>query len=232
MRLDGEAAWIAQNKSNVAMEAAYQFQWSVEGKQWYVSLSNTRPELSGAARSASTFLAFSEDQADQQVFRFYLFFSSGRCCNAPDKLPPPGDEYKIMVCRSSSPTGPFVDDLDKPCLESGGKMVLGSHDDVYGPGGQGILYDEQLGMPVMYYHYMNHSTGYRVENVYFGWNRLSFESGWPVVVTEEEATVAAAGGKGGGSGKHGTHHNGAAVQRQRAAIVYIGLMVLTGMVVL
>lgn len=37
MQLDGEVTWIAQNKSNVAMEAAYQFQWSVEGKQWCVT---------------------------------------------------------------------------------------------------------------------------------------------------------------------------------------------------
>lgn len=91
-----------------------------------------------------------------------------------------------MVCRSDKPTGPFVDDTDKPCVESGGKMVLGSHGDVYGPGGQGVLYDEQLQSPVMYYHYMNKSTGYNVEDVYFGWNKLDFDSGWPVLVGRED----------------------------------------------
>lgn len=91
-----------------------------------------------------------------------------------------------MVCRSEVATGPFVDDTDKNCIDSGGKMVLGSHGDVYGPGGQGIYYDEQLQSPVMYYHYMNKTTGYKVDDVYFGWNKLSFDSGWPVVLGKED----------------------------------------------
>ena len=84
---------------------------------------------------------------------YYLFFSSGACCNTPPDLPPPGEEYKIMVCRSTSPTGGFVDKDGIDCLtESGGTLVLGSHDDVYAPGGQGVNYDYDLGL-VIYYHY-------------------------------------------------------------------------------
>lgn len=126
--------------------------------------------------------------------RFYLFFSSGRCCNDPATLPPAGDEYKILACRAPRPSGPFVDEHNTPCTQSGGKLVLASHDDVYGPGGQGVLYDEILGAPVLYYHYMNRSTGYKVEDVWFGWNRLDFESGWPVVVGADNKGKGRGGG--------------------------------------
>lgn len=64
-------------------------------------------------------------------------------------------------------------------------MVLGSQGDIYGPGGQGVMYDEQLKTPIMYYHYMRRTTGYHVKQVYFGWNRLSFDSGWPVALGKE-----------------------------------------------
>ena len=69
---------------------------------------------------------------------YYLFFSSGNCCNAPPDLPPPGEEYKVMVCRSTSPRSGFVDKDGNDCLtQNGGTLVLGSHRDVYAPGGQG-----------------------------------------------------------------------------------------------
>lgn len=85
---------------------------------------------------------------------YYMFFSSGACCNAEDSLAPAGDEYKIMVCRSESATGPFVDQDGNNCLtDNGGTLVLGSHDDVYAPGGQGVYYDSNVGRPIVYYHY-------------------------------------------------------------------------------
>jgi arabinan endo-1,5-alpha-L-arabinosidase len=69
---------------------------------------------------------------------YYLFFSSGTCCNEPPDLVPAGEEYKVMVCRSNEPTGGFVDKDGRDCLtENGGTLVLASHDDVYAPGGQG-----------------------------------------------------------------------------------------------
>lgn len=63
-----------------------------------------------------------------------------------------------------------------------------------------MLYDEVLGEPVLYYHYMDVSTGYKIEDVWFGWNRLGFESGWPVVVGAEKKGKGGGGGGGGESG--------------------------------
>lgn len=39
---------------------------------------------------------------------YYLFFSSGICCNYNVVRPAPGDEYKIMVCRSDRVDGGYV----------------------------------------------------------------------------------------------------------------------------
>lgn len=39
---------------------------------------------------------------------YYLFFSSGTCCGYDTSRPAAGDEYKIMVCRSTSVTGAYV----------------------------------------------------------------------------------------------------------------------------
>lgn len=39
---------------------------------------------------------------------YYLFWSSGSCCGYDSDKPAPGDEYKIMVCRSTSATGGYV----------------------------------------------------------------------------------------------------------------------------
>ena len=69
---------------------------------------------------------------------YYLFFSSGKCCGFDSSKPAPGEEYKIMVCRSQSATAGFVDQKGTSCARNGGTLVLGSHDFVYGPGGQGV----------------------------------------------------------------------------------------------
>lgn len=122
---------------------------------------------------------------------YYLFFSSGVCCARAfegtynDPLPAPGDEYKIMVCRSTSPTGPFVDDIGRDCATSdGGRLVLGSHGKhVYAPGGQGVLNDSKSGRMVLYYHYQDPTVSYRYEEFLFGFNYMEIDGdGWPVVV--------------------------------------------------
>lgn len=85
---------------------------------------------------------------------YYLFFSSGACCNAANALAAPGDEYKIMVCRATAVEGPFKDAAGRDCVSgNGGTLVLGSHGKVYAPGGQGVLHDPGVDRVVLYYHY-------------------------------------------------------------------------------
>lgn len=91
-----------------------------------------------------------------------------------------------MVCRSTSPTGPFVGKLGHSCeYENGGTIVLQSHDDVFAAGGQGVMYDPGEGSVVLYYHYVRPSVGYAHDQFQFGWSKLDFSEGWPVVVAYE-----------------------------------------------
>ncbi|KAF7178920.1 hypothetical protein CNMCM7691_007744 [Aspergillus felis] len=111
---------------------------------------------------------------------FYLTFSGGVALGYNDTWPAPGDEYHISVCRSTSATGGFVDKNGVSCLNSGGTLLLASHDYVYGPGGQGILNDASKGL-VLYYHYADTRIGKAVEDYQFGWNQLTWENDWPSV---------------------------------------------------
>lgn len=67
---------------------------------------------------------------------YYLTWSQGICCGYDTSKPAAGAEYKIMVCRSSSATGGFVDKNGADCKNGGGSVLLESHGTVYGPGGQ------------------------------------------------------------------------------------------------
>ncbi|KAI0155241.1 glycoside hydrolase family 43 protein [Xylariaceae sp. FL1272] len=111
---------------------------------------------------------------------YYLFYSHGQCCGYDAGLPASGDEYKIMVCRATSATGGFVDQSGNACTSGGGTVVLESHDNVYGPGGQGVYQDPTYG-PILYYHYVDITVGYADGDKFFGWNTIDFSSGWPVV---------------------------------------------------
>jgi len=111
---------------------------------------------------------------------YYLLFSSGICCGYDTDKPATGAEYKIMMCRSTSATGSFVDKNGDACTANGGSVLLASHDYVYGPGGQGVFTDSSRGL-VLYYHYADTNVGLADSEYLLGWNTLSWSNGWPVV---------------------------------------------------
>lgn len=113
---------------------------------------------------------------------FYLFFSEGDCCGTPTT--DGGNPYRIMVCRSTSPTGGFVDEDGVDCLAAGGREVYAGStaNDCYAPGGEGVFVDPATDDIILYYHYMKPSVGYAGDQFQFGYNILDFTSGWPVVV--------------------------------------------------
>jgi arabinan endo-1,5-alpha-L-arabinosidase len=91
-----------------------------------------------------------------------------------------------------------VDASGVACTNGGGTIVLESHGTVFGPGGQyvssllknikllililhrGVFTDPSLG-PILYYHYVDTTIGYADSQKRFGWNKINFSSGWPVV---------------------------------------------------
>ena len=72
---------------------------------------------------------------------FYLFTSWDRCCLGVDST------YRIVVGRSKTVTGPYVDRDGKPLTDGGGTTILSSKGDRVGPGGESISGD------VIAYHY-------------------------------------------------------------------------------
>ncbi|KAL2071379.1 hypothetical protein VTL71DRAFT_12614 [Oculimacula yallundae] len=112
---------------------------------------------------------------------YYLTWSRGVCCGYDKTKPAPGLEYRIMMCRSSTATGGFVDKNGRSCsTANGGSVLLESHGDVYGPGGQGVFTDRSMGL-VLYYHYASLKRGLGDGSYLFGWNVLKWSGGWPSV---------------------------------------------------
>jgi len=140
--------------------------------------SGTRPE-EGAYM---TFRDFGPGPGDDKGKWYYLYYSHGICCgyNA-SALPAPGTEYSIRLGRSRSANGPFVDMDDTDLTVGGGYEIFGSHDWVYGPGGQGVLTLAD-GRDVLYYHFVDTRVSYLDEEKFLGWNFLEYIDGWPVAV--------------------------------------------------
>ena len=144
----------------------------------------THLQLNSTRRNTEGPYQFRWVEQGTQKSSYYLFFSGGACCNKPDELEVQGEEYRISVCRSESPSGPFTDKEGKDCVkENGGTLVLASHGDVYAPGGQGVFWDPEQEAVVIYYHYVKPSVSFLYEQFFFGWNKLSFEGGWPSIVS-------------------------------------------------
>ncbi|EDN07617.1 glycosyl hydrolase [Histoplasma capsulatum] len=115
---------------------------------------------------------------------YFLFFSWGQAGDFDIHPPPKGKEYRIKACRSSKASGPFTGPDGRPCTEGGGMTVLASHDDIFGPGGQGVMTHPEYG-PVLYYHYSNTKIGMSNADQLIGWNRLDLSSGWPAVTNAQ-----------------------------------------------
>ncbi|WP_058189818.1 family 43 glycosylhydrolase [Terracidiphilus gabretensis] len=106
---------------------------------------------------------------------YYYFASANVCCSATSA-------YRIIVGRSTSPTGPFVDHggLDLSSA-AGGTILLSTHTNIVGPGGESVFTDTVNGTltPTLVYHYYNGNANGAPT---LGINRLGFTSdGWPYV---------------------------------------------------
>ncbi|KAA8896896.1 glycosyl hydrolase [Sphaerosporella brunnea] len=110
---------------------------------------------------------------------YYLYFSAGICCGYNVTMPAKGKEYKIKVGRGQTAQGPFFDRNGTNLVDGGGDIVFGSHDWVYGPGGQGVLVDGNR--EILYYHYVDTRVGYGDAEKFLGWNEIHYLDGWPVL---------------------------------------------------
>ena len=120
-----------------------------------------------ASRSGST--AIEAPFIVQKNGYFYLFVSFDLCCRGAQST------YRIMVGRSTSVTGPYVDRAGTPMTSGGGTQVLARHTTVIGPGHQAVLSDTDS--DVLIYHYYLSNGQSRL-----GINLLAYDTaGWPFV---------------------------------------------------
>jgi arabinan endo-1,5-alpha-L-arabinosidase len=100
---------------------------------------------------------------------YHLFVSFDLCCRGAQST------YRIMVGRSASVTGPYVDRGGTALTAGGGTQILAGHGSVHGPGGQSVITDSD-GAVLVYHYYADDGTAL------LGINRLGWDAaGWPFV---------------------------------------------------
>lgn len=88
-------------------------------------------------------------EAPEMIYRdgwYYLLATHGTCCSGANST------YNIVVGRSKSPTGPYVDNVGRDMIKGGGKLVLGSEERRMGAGHFG-RYIVEPGVEKMSFHF-------------------------------------------------------------------------------
>jgi arabinan endo-1,5-alpha-L-arabinosidase len=102
---------------------------------------------------------------------YFLFASIDNCCQGVNST------YRIIVGRSTSVTGPYTDRGGLALTSGGGTIVLSSHGNINGPGGESVITDTD-GAVLVYHYYDGNNNG----NPTLGMNLLGWTSdGWPYV---------------------------------------------------
>ncbi|HEY2673463.1 MAG TPA: family 43 glycosylhydrolase [Rugosimonospora sp.] len=100
---------------------------------------------------------------------YYLWVSFDLCCQGASST------YRIMVGRSTSVSGPYVDRNGTAMTAGGGTQVLAGHGSIHGPGHEAVLADTDANV-LVYHYYANSGASY------LGINLLGYDSsGWPFV---------------------------------------------------
>ena len=100
---------------------------------------------------------------------YYQWVSFDRCCQGA------ASTYRVMVGRSASVTGPYVDRNGTPMTSGGGTQVLAGHGGIHGPGHQAVLADGD-GDALIYHYYADNGAAL------LGINLIGYDAaGWPFV---------------------------------------------------
>ena len=100
---------------------------------------------------------------------YYLWVSFDRCCQGA------ASTYRVMVGRSTSVTGPYVDRNGMAMTSGGGTQVLAGHGSIHGPGHQAVFTDTDADV-LVYHYYANNGASL------LGINLLGYDTaGWPFV---------------------------------------------------
>jgi arabinan endo-1,5-alpha-L-arabinosidase len=105
---------------------------------------------------------------------YYLFVSIDYCCNANIAT----DNYKEAVGRSSSPQGPFVDEMGTPMLNGGGTVLLQADATWNAPGGGTAYLDPVSGDSLIVFHALNMT---QKGALYLWLKNLDWTNDWPSI---------------------------------------------------
>lgn len=105
---------------------------------------------------------------------YYLFLSQGGCCNSL------GSSYNVVVYRSESPTGPFVNQFGQDALNAQGYQVIDKNYEFIGPGHNDVISDDAGDDYLVYHSYSRKYPDKRMMCI----DKLIYdEHGWPSVET-------------------------------------------------
>jgi arabinan endo-1,5-alpha-L-arabinosidase len=100
---------------------------------------------------------------------YYLWVSFDFCCRGA------ASTYRIMVGRSTSITGPYVDRNGTAMTSGGGTQMLAGHGSIHGPGHEAVIEDTDAN--ALFYHYYANSGA-----SFLGINLIGYDTaGWPFV---------------------------------------------------
>jgi arabinan endo-1,5-alpha-L-arabinosidase len=103
---------------------------------------------------------------------YYLFVSYDLCCRGTKS------NYKTMVGRSRSVTGPYVDADGTPMLEGGATALLLGNSRWIGPGGESV--SQKKDGDIIVFHAYDGTTGH----AYLQISTITWVNGWPKVALE------------------------------------------------
>lgn len=102
---------------------------------------------------------------------YYLYGTHGTCCDGPNST------YHIVVGRSRSVTGPYLDNVGRDMMQGGGKMVIGASERLLGAGHFGrFVEDEGIEKLSIHYEADLDRSGRSVLAI----RPLLWKNGWPV----------------------------------------------------
>jgi arabinan endo-1,5-alpha-L-arabinosidase len=102
---------------------------------------------------------------------FYLFVNWGQCCSGLNST------YQIMVGRSKSPTGPFLDKNGNNMVDQGGTIILKTEGRYIGPGHAGIYRHSEGRFAFSFHYYDGEAEG----KARLAVRELHWNESWPVV---------------------------------------------------
>lgn len=103
---------------------------------------------------------------------YYLFASFDSCCRGVERT------YHVVVGRSRSADGPYVDRDGRALTAGGGSPFLDAVEDMRGPGGESVTSDGRQHDPFAFHHYDAAAAG----PFSLGLARLAWHDGWPMPV--------------------------------------------------